>query len=52
MGRKLKNAIVLKIWGKERVKIEGSVGNVSQSALFSNFGPKILQLLEIFVQNM
>ena len=32
-----KNPIVLKMWGWERVKVEGLVGKLSQNALFSNF---------------
>ena len=48
---KVKNLIALKMWGRDRVKVEGSVGKLSQNALFSNFpqnfitqgnfGPKI-----------
>ena len=37
---KLKNQIVLKMWGKERGKVEGLIGKLSQNALFSTFPPK------------
>ena len=45
---KLKNPIALKMWWGDRVKVEGSVENLSQNALFSNFAPKLLQPKEIF----
>ena len=35
----LKNPIVLKIWGREKGKVERSVGKLSQNALFSNPPP-------------
>ena len=37
MGTTLKNPIVLKMWGRERLIVEESVGKLSQNALFSNF---------------
>ena len=42
IGGKLKNPIAFKMWGRERVKVEKSVGKLSQNALFSNFPLKFL----------
>ena len=38
-GGKFKNPVILKMWGRERGKVEGSVGKLSQNAFlsFSNF---------------
>ena len=49
-GGKFKNPIVLKMWGRERGKVEGSAGKLSQIALFSNFPPKFYNWGEISVQ--
>ena len=36
---KLKHPIILKMWRRDKVKVDGSFENLSQNALFSNFAP-------------
>ena len=48
IGGKLKNLIAFKMWRRERVKVEKSVGKLSQNTLFSNFPPQILITEENF----
>ena len=48
----LKSPTVLKIWGRERGKMEGPVGKLSQNSLFSNFPHIFIVEGKVWSKNM
>ena len=47
-GESYKNSVVPKMWGRERLKVEKSIGKWSQNAFFANFPLKFLLQREVF----